>query len=73
VFSENTLPEFLKEEKITKDEAEEDNSEISNFNTKGSLKARLYCKNKQAMENVFSNRLEEPRDSLVALLDKSIT
>ena len=50
-------------------------SEVVGFNTKGSLKARLYCKNKKLMENVFNEKKESqtPRDSLVSLLDKSIS
>jgi hypothetical protein len=49
-----------------------DTNEIADFNTKGSLKARLYCKNRKAMENVFGEQNENPRDSFVSVLDKSV-
>jgi hypothetical protein len=56
------------------EEPSEDMNEIANFNTKGSLKARLYCKNKKLMENVFKEEdiNAQPRDSLVSILDKTL-
>jgi hypothetical protein len=86
VFQNENLPEFMKEiikresskdSKLALDDDEDSNqgstNEFINFNTKGSLKARLFQKNKKLMENVFEEKREHPaeRDSIVSLLDKS--
>jgi hypothetical protein len=73
------MPDFLQE--IISNDNKENNAtddndataEIADFNTKGSLKARLYCKNKKLMENVFNKKeITEQRDSFASILDKSI-
>ena len=70
-FNPNEVPEYIKEilnnkdTKENKDENKENNSDeeeeadrnLTSFNTKSSLRARLYNRNRELVKNVFSKNI----------------